>query len=79
VRVDGLAQSGIPALAAAALLAVGAWRRRRRYHTGLQRREEQEHLEEAHRAAMRARASGRTYFNRVILDGYASPLPPAHG
>lgn len=79
VRVDGLAQSGIPALAAAALLAVGAWRRRRRYHTGLQRLEEQDQAEEAHRAALRARAAGRTYFNRVILDGYATPMPPAHG
>lgn len=79
VRVDGLAQSGIPALAATALLAVGAWRRRRRYHSGLQRLDEEEEAEEAHRAALRASEAGRTYFNRVILDGYATPMPPAHG
>lgn len=66
VRVNGLAQSGIPALAVAALLAVGAWRRRRRYHAGLERLEAQEQEEAEWRAEQR-RQSERTY-HRVVLD-----------
>lgn len=52
VRLDGLAQSGIPALAAAGLLAYGAFRRRRRYYEGLERLEAQER-EEAERGRRR--------------------------
>lgn len=69
VRANGLAQSGIPALAAATLLAVGAWRRRRRYHAGLERLEAQERAEEAWREEQRRRADGRRLYHRVILDG----------
>ncbi len=49
IRFSGLAESGIPALFAATLLAYGAWRRRRRYHAGLARLEAQEHEEELRR------------------------------
>lgn len=49
VRFDGLVQSGIPGLAAAALVAYGAWRRRLRYHEGLERLEAQEREEQARR------------------------------
>lgn len=66
VRVDGLAQSGLPALAATVLLGVGVYRRRRRFHEGLARLE----AEEAREAAARA-APPR------VLDGYRWRHPVA--
>lgn len=70
VRIDGLAQSGLPALAATVLLGVGVYRRRRRYHEGLARLE----AEEAREAEARAAQAGQV---ARALDGYRWRHPVA--
>ena len=81
VRADGLAQSGIPAVAATALLAVGVYRRRRRYHAELERLEAEDRRIDERRAynrwlAARRAARRQDLMNRVP-DGYAWSHPVA--
>ena len=85
LRADGFAQSGIPAMAATVLLGFGVYRRRRRFHSDLERLEAEDRLIDERRAHNRWLADRRAaqqqdaeqeLMNRVP-DGYAWLHPVA--